>query len=466
MACQLESDIQLLANFPSANLGKVSQLQVSKNSSQIVLDNDNGDNSLYQIPKWRNWWNIKLEGLPIDRLYQFVVNDIFDKTNRGWEYRYTPLFSYDNKSWHRFESDEITHSSVLNALGMVNHQVKIERQYDKKQVFIARFYPYTQTDFDHFYTLLMKEYPELEGEGYFKKQTLGFSPMHHLPIDMITVTNPYIDANNKKSVWIQARSHAAETGGSFVTEGILSWLADRGRVDVNKALDNFIFYIVPMHNVDGVYTGNYRLNSKSENLENTWYRSQSNPLYLDDDSPLENQIINKKLRELSQSSAPFSIALNLHSTQSKPNTRAFFFPHFGTMQQGYSERQANLWHNSIRFIRAVSQEYSNEFGDRLIEPTPVEGGSKFASQNFPESWWWANFGDQVMAVTLETTYEHAGFQPGFITPDRLRALGESLMKGVLKYHSLSHGGLIQLLNSEHLSSSEKFVIPSEIDTKN
>ncbi|MBE8168677.1 MAG: carboxypeptidase family protein [Shewanella sp.] len=464
-SCKLQDKILLSIGFPSANAGDTSVAQVTAHETQILLTNDNSDTNLKDLPKWRNWWYLKFEGLPTSQEYKLVINDLFAQDNRGWEYPYTPLYSYDNKHWQRFEANEVSAVSENTLSGRFNHKVAVSKQYQNGNVWLARFYPYTQDTFNDYYRELMSNHPSLMDEGYFQKQTLGFSPIHHLPIELVTVTNPYIDTKNKKSIWIQARSHAAETGGSFVVEGILNWLSERGNIDVNKALDNFIFYIVPIHNVDGVYEGNYCLNSKSENLENTWYRSAVNPLYLRDDSPSENKIINKKLRQIVTTSAPFSMALNLHSIQSAPKTRAFFFPHFGTRSQGYNKKQTNLWNNSIRFIRAVSNRYRNDVGDGLVEPAPDEGGERFVSQYFPESWWWANFGSQVMAITLETTYENAGFEPEFVTPDKLMALGESLMMSVLEYHMLTKSESTQQLHSEQHNSDTNFKIPSEVDVK-
>ncbi|RYV03655.1 hypothetical protein SOPP22_03190 [Shewanella sp. OPT22] len=250
---------------------------------------------------------------------------------------------------------------------------------------------------------------------------------------MVTITDPNVNSG-KKRIWIQARSHPAETGSSFVVEGLINWLLSDDTEDADYALSHFIFNIVPIHNPDGVYDGNYRTNSLSQNLENAWVRSSSNSAVLSQDSPLENQILSREMFKLSKSDSPFIMALNLHSTQSDADRQAFFFPHFGPESLGYSTNEAQLWNNTIRFINGVRDNYKNEQGEPLIEATPDQGGRSFVTNTYPESWWWANFGDKVMAVTMETTYEKAGYQQGYVTPDRLRNLGVALMKSLIKYN--------------------------------
>ena len=73
----------------------------------------------------------------------------------------------------------------------------------------------------------------------------------------------------------------------------------------------------------------------------------------------------------------------------------------------------------------------------MIEPITEEGGSSFASKTYPESWWWVNFHDQVMAMTLEMTYGRAGYSPRWIEPDDLRNFGASLILGIRDYYDKS-----------------------------
>ncbi|MCL1077852.1 M14-type cytosolic carboxypeptidase [Parashewanella spongiae] len=387
------------------------------------------------MPKWRNWWYMKFEGIPTNRNYRLVINDLFEKQNPGWQHPYTPVYSYDKRHWKRFEPNEVSQQQDTTNT-QIKFSVTMSKTFTQKSVWIARFYPYTNDDLNLFYKRLLSQNPNLKTNGYFVKSALAWSPTHNLPIDMITITNPAIAPNHKKRIWIQARSRASDSGSSFVAEGIISWLLDETNNDASNILDNFIIHIVPMQNVDGVFDGNYLLNSRTQNLDNLWYPQGSNPLFLSDGAPKENLIINSKIRELLDQPGKFNMAINLHSAQTQQQTRAFFYPHFGKKSHRYTSQQTNLWNNSIRFVNSVREHYGKFGSQYLIEPNPRDGGKGFSYNSSLESWWWKNFHDQVTAITLNTTNDHAGFQPEYVTPDRLRKLGGALMLGILEYNHL------------------------------
>ena len=101
--------------------------------------------------------------------------------------------------------------------------------------------------------------------------------------------------------------------------------------------------------------------------------------------------------------------------------RPFFYPHFGPAYLGYSDEEAALWEDQVRFMTHVADYY----GAGMVEPIPFEGGGSFAEKYYPESWWWQNFGAEVMAVTLETPYGRAGYAPDWVTPDDYRGFGRN-----------------------------------------
>ena len=67
--------------------------------------------------------------------------------------------------------------------------------------------------------------------------------------------------------------------------------------------------------------------------------------------------------------------------------------------------------------------------------TEDEGGGSFATKTYPESWWWANYQDRVLAMTLEMTYSRAGYAPRWIEPNDLRDLGTSLVLSIRDNYS-------------------------------
>ena len=72
-----------------------------------------------------------------------------------------------------------------------------------------------------------------------------------------------------------------------------------------------------------------------------------------------------------------------------------------------------------------------------MAPVPLMGSETFLDTPFPETWWWANVGPAVMAITLETTLGRAGYAPRWITPDDIRALGAHLVPAIMAFHDIT-----------------------------
>lgn len=397
---------EFTSDFESGSIGTVEQ--IDQYNWTISLKNDNGDNSLPD--SWRCWWYLRIDNTPIDAT--MVIN----LKNRGWPYYYVPVYSYDNETWHRFSEDEVSQP--------LDYELSIKKQFTNKQVWLARFYPYT---FSQLHSYLEK----IESSPLVHKEVIG-QTAYNRPITMLTITDFNTSDKQKKRIWIHARTHPAETGSSFLLEGLINFLLS-DVPDAKKTLSNLIFHIVPMQNVDGVISGNYRSTPDTLNLEVMWYPDLKtpDPLDLSSDAPPEVQALNQTIRKLLQEDAPFSIALNLHSSNSEPDTAPFFFPHFGSESSGYSVSEVSLWDSQIAFIKHVASFYNNK-----IEPIPLEGGSYFADKYYPESWWWKNFNHEIMAITMETVYGRAGFAPDWLTPNELRELGKAVGLAMMAYHDI------------------------------
>jgi hypothetical protein len=411
-ACSIEDsdskeEIEFFSQFESGSIGSVEF--VSNNEWTLALKDDNNDESLPD--RWRNWWYIRIEHVPTDA--PIVLN----LTNRGWPYYYVPVYSYDNKTWFRFEEQEVTITD--------GNTLRMEKQFQSGTVWLARFYPYSLSQ-------LISYLLQIDESPFLQRQIIGQSA-YNRPIHLLTLTDPDRPDSEKKQVWLHARSHPAETGSSFLLEGLINFLLS-DTPDARAALSNLIFHVVPMHNVDGVVEGNYRSTPDSYNLEVMWLfdHDGSNTFDLSSDTPVEIQVLHRTISSLVESGPPFTVALNLHSSNSEPDTATFFYPHFGPESQGYAGSEAALWHKQVDFIQYVG----NYFGPGLIEPLPSQGGASFVSKTYPESWWWANFQDSVMAMTLETVYSRAGFGTRWITPDDLRNLGRAVGLAIMAYHDI------------------------------
>lgn len=396
------SAVHVATDFESGSIGEV--LILSDGELELSLANDNHNPDLPK--RWRNWWYVRIENLSVEQPV------IIRLKNRGWPYFYLPVYSYDQETWYRFTENEVSQDA--------EDEITMEKQFDFSTVWIARFYPYSFSNLEAYIQ-------SVEDIPYLEVKTAG-TTQNGYPIRLLTLTDFDVPHTDKKRIWMHARTHPAETGPSFLIEGLMNFLLN----DTNEARDilsKFIFNIVATQNVDGVIVGNYRTTPESENLEVMWFSDPENPLLLTNDAPMEVEVLHQTILDLLDEGPPIAIALNLHASNSEPDCRPFFFPHFGPESLGYKEREASLWHKQIRFIGSLASHY----GAEMLEPVPEQGGSSFATKSYPESWWWKNFQDHVMAITLETTYGRAGYAPKWIEPSDLRKLGHDVALAIRDY---------------------------------
>jgi hypothetical protein len=392
-----------------------------------ALADDNNDASLPAT--YRTWWYFRMDNVPV---HQPVTLNL---TRQEWPYYYVPVYSYDQNTWLRMAESEVTMPS--------EDTICITRSFDSPTVWLARTHPYP-------YTRLESYLSGIRNSPYITESVLGYTAMGY-PLSLLTVTDQRIPTTNKNRIFIHSRTHPAETPSSFVVEGLLRFLL-AGTPEAGRALENLIFHIVPMHNPDGVTAGNYRTTPASENLEVMWFIDYANPRVIFPETPNEVRLLHQEILSLSDSGPPFTMFLNLHASNSEPDTRFFFFPHFGPTSLGYTSEEADLWDKQTDFITRLAVHY----GVDMLEPISEEGGRSFVDKNYPESFWWAFAKNQVMAMTLETTYGRAGYSPDWVQEENYRYLGYCLGPAILDYHGIPAYG-DDVLPQESLSTVRRLM---------
>ncbi len=419
-------------DFESGSIGKVNHIRDTE--WELHLADDNGNSSLPE--KWRNWWYVKMSTLPTDENVQITLK------NRAWTYYYLPVYSYNQKDWHHFDEDEVLHDS--------NNDLVISKQFAEETVWIARFVPYTFSDLEQ-YT------KTIETNSSVTVETPGLT-RGGKPIYLWKITDNSTPLETKERVLIHARTHPAEIPSSFLIEGMVDHLLS-GSPESLELLQKYEFYIFPMQNVDGVIAGNYRSTPQSENLEVMWKFDEENTLNLVETTPPEVVVVQQYAKRLMSDGGPtVTIALNLHSANSSSNVRPFFFPHFGPEELGYLEQEVILWNKQLSFINTLS----GYAGAQMIEPAPADGGASFATKTYPESWWWVNFQERVMAITMETTYGQVGTDSRWVKPDDLRELGKALALTIGDYNDSTAAITIPVsVGSRSQESSELYLFNAE-----
>jgi len=194
----------------------------------------------------------------------------------------------------------------------------------------------------------------------------------------LTITSDLPTSNTKKTIFVHARTHPGEVQAFWVTNELISLLISEEPF-AQYVRENCIFYIIPMYNPDGVELGYPRENAHGVDIESNWDTFPSEP---------EVQTLRNRFSELMLSPTPIEVALNMHSAIAC--TRYFVYHHEAGTSNNYTILEKN-------FINGV----------RYYFPNGIEPWNYFVSWTggtpayYPESWFWLNFGELVMALTYE-----------------------------------------------------------------
>ena len=91
-----------------------------------------------------------------------------------------------------------------------------------------------------------------------------------LSVPKLTITGPKtsgLELHKRKAIVITGRVHPGETTGSCVMEGVLEYFCGSAAAGLRE---NYIFYVVPMLNPDGVVCGNSRCGLMGVDLNRRW----------------------------------------------------------------------------------------------------------------------------------------------------------------------------------------------------
>jgi len=169
-----------------------------------------------------------------------------------------PVFSYDGKHWERFSN-----------CGFLEDQriFRIRHIFSHNVVWIAYIPPYTFSRLESFLSGL-KTHPSIRIES------IGHS-VEGRPLYLVSAADPALDQETSPVVWIVARQHSFEAGGSWAVEGLLSFLTSP-KPEARAVLQQIVFKICPMLNPDGVVSGGTRFNAAGVDLNRHW--SPEDPL--------------------------------------------------------------------------------------------------------------------------------------------------------------------------------------------
>ncbi len=197
------------------------------------------------------------------------------------------------------------------------------------------------------------------------------------PLFVLNITNPS-SLLPKRRIWIHARTHPIEAEASEVARAIVDELLSESAL-ARMVLDHCVVHVLPMLNPDGVVLRAPRENANGVDLESNWGTAQPE---------MEVAVLRDHLATLMGGEAPIEIALNLHSAYT---CKRYFVYHAAA---GTSILFTQL---QQRFIRGVRDAFPGGIEPYDFFVTWTNG----TPDRYPESWFWRNYGEEVMALTYE-----------------------------------------------------------------
>ncbi len=175
-------------------------------------------------------------------------------------HRYSPLISRDGQNWKPLESDrieEIGSDPDDKRVTARPKSIKMRLAIGKKPLWIsAQELQNSSQVFAWMGKLSQKKSLKIEEIG---KSTEG------RPIRVLTVGNP----NAKKMILVISRQHPPEVTGYFAMQAFVERIAFKSKLS-NEFRKDWVVYVVPLMNPDGVDNGQWRHNMGGIDLNRDW----------------------------------------------------------------------------------------------------------------------------------------------------------------------------------------------------
>ncbi len=283
-------------NFEGGSLGKIEKLGDTQFRCFVEGQHDErGCN------RQANWYYFRMDGVK-DRDVTLTLTDFVGEYNDkpgscAMNADTIPVFSYDDEHWQHFPAMDWDNEKK---------EATLKFRPEQERIWIAHIAPYT-------HSRLLRLLRETERADCARVEVIG-ATVQKRELHLVTVTNFEKPDAAKKTVWLQARQHAWETGTSYVMEGAVKFItSDDSRA--RELRDKIVFKFTPMMDPDGCASGKVRFNANGYDVNRHWDEVDLRRKEILEQMP-EIWYVKKAIFSYLDSGQKIGLMLNMHNEES------------------------------------------------------------------------------------------------------------------------------------------------------
>ena len=354
---------------------------------------------------WPCWWMFRVDGIEPGRTLKLSLGRSLEllPTDTGAGNEGKPL----DASWSRpprafYSLDDGKTWQRTGPIEVVDGRARYEQRIDAPSALFAWGPPFTVADAATLCDRIVAEH------SFARPFDLGRSREGRTVRGVVVREGELPDAE-RAGIWIQARQHAWESGGSWVGRGFIDWLTsdDPRAADLRRRAE---VVFIPVMDVDSVATGDGGKGRHPQDHNRDWTAQPHYP---------EVSAAQRKIAEL-DAAGRFDLFVDLHNPGPR-DLQPFFFASPDELLSPLG--RANL----AAFFQAAQSEMT---GPLTIAPRMHPSGASYSPlwKQISKNWVTLNARPHVVAVTLETAWNtpHS-------TAEGYRTVGRQLGLAVERY---------------------------------
>lgn len=266
------------SKFESGNLYKA--IKLSDYEYSLFIHNDIGS---FNQNHWFYFsvFNPRKTGITF-KILNMRKKDVLYMTGMQPAIMSKKYFRETGVKWHRdgynIQYTDNTSGPVCSFVGRQKYYTlsfTYQFKYEADEVFFAYSVPYTYSDLSSYLENIRSHHADIAEVTSLCKTIAGNICYKLVITDNIQAYNQSEKKIKKKksqikirkAVVLMARVHSGETVASYMMKGAIDYLISNEARNLRK---NYVFYIVPMLNPDGVRYGNYRTSLLGVDLNRRW----------------------------------------------------------------------------------------------------------------------------------------------------------------------------------------------------